>query len=63
MAKSRRATEEDVKNVSAWALLKLAGRSNEGRQAFRELPPDVQEEIHVRAAAERERQANGPTLT
>jgi hypothetical protein len=59
---SRKATEEDLENVKAWALLRLAGRSDAGRQAFRELPPATQEDIHVRAAAERERQANGPTL-
>lgn len=60
---ARRVTEDDVENVKAWALLKLAGKSDAGRQAFRALPPAQQEEIHVRAAAERERQANGPTLT
>ncbi|GLH97138.1 hypothetical protein [Phytohabitans aurantiacus] len=61
--KSRPATEEDVSNVAAWALLKLAGRSDQGRQALRSLPPIVQEDLHTRAAAERERQAYGPTLT
>lgn len=58
----RKATEDDLENVKAWALLKLAGRSDAGRQAFRALPPAQQEDIHVRAAAERDRQANGPTL-
>lgn len=63
MARSRPATADDLENVKAWTLLKMAGRSDAGRQALRSLPPAQQEEIHSRAAAERDRQANGPTLT
>lgn len=63
MAKTRPATGNDLENVKAWTLLKIAGRSDAGRQALRSLPPAQQEEIHARADAERDRQANGPTLT
>ncbi|MDQ7910801.1 hypothetical protein RB614_40550 [Phytohabitans sp. ZYX-F-186] len=62
MAKGRQATNDDAANLSAWALLKIAGRSEAGRQAFRDLSPAHQEEIQAAAAAERERQANGPHL-
>lgn len=60
---SRRATDEDAQRVAAAALLKIAGRSDAGRQAFRALTPAQQEEIQAAAAAERERQADGPRLT
>jgi hypothetical protein len=63
MAKSRPANEGDVRNIFAQAALKLTGGSAAGREAFRNLPAATQEEIHARAADERERQANGPTLT
>lgn len=58
----RKTTEDDLWNLIAWLILREAGRSDAKRELFRQLPPELQGEIHARAAAERERRAAGVIL-
>lgn len=58
----RKTTEDDLWNLIAWIILREAGRSDAQRELFRQLPPELQGEIHARAAAERERRAAGVIL-
>ncbi|MEU5549188.1 hypothetical protein ABZ738_05415 [Micromonospora sp. NPDC047793] len=62
MAK-RKATQQDLVNIVAQGAVELAGKSDTGRAAFRRLPATVQGEIHGRAADERQRRADGTTIT
>ncbi|WP_432051144.1 hypothetical protein [Verrucosispora sp. NA02020] len=62
MAK-RKATQQDLVNIVAQGAVELAGKSDAGRAAFRRLPATVQGEILGRAADERQRRADGTTIT
>ncbi|MDM4720869.1 hypothetical protein QTQ03_15185 [Micromonospora sp. WMMA1363] len=63
MGKSRKATEQDLAGIVAeWAVSEIH-RDDNTRKAFRNLPPDVQGQIHGWAADERQRRADGITLT
>jgi len=59
----RKATEQDIANiVAAWAVTQTHN-SDASRAAWRSLPSHVQGEIHGWAADDRQRQADGITLT
>ncbi|MEU7176532.1 hypothetical protein EEZ25_12585 [Micromonospora aurantiaca] len=59
----RKATEQDLANIVAeWAVREIH-RDDNTRKAFRSLSPEVQGQIHGWAADERQRRADGITIT
>ncbi|MFI7025252.1 hypothetical protein ACIBMZ_21310 [Micromonospora sp. NPDC049900] len=59
----RKATGQDLANiVSEWAVTQTH-RDDATRAAWRALPPHVQGQIHGWAADERQRRADGITIT
>ncbi|RBQ03885.1 hypothetical protein DQE82_30180 [Micromonospora sp. LHW51205] len=59
----RKATEQDLANIVAeWAVRQIHN-TDASRAAFRNLSPEAQGQIHGWAADERQRRADGITIT